>query len=162
MQQDITQSAEWVVADASVVRAVTPGVFAAVGNGHTFVHAIWRGLDSNDFAHTPLAVFPGTAPLRTYEIFGSVSQSGQTPSASPINGAVIEVVDGLAAGQTATSGVPPPLLPGYFGPFGGPGYYRILGVPSGTYRLRISKAGYASQERTVTVSTPVDFQLAPL
>jgi uncharacterized membrane protein len=37
-------------------------------------------------------------------------------------------------------------------------------VPPGTYRLRISKEGYASQERSVTVeiSNVADFQLTPL
>lgn len=165
MQQDVTQSAEWIVGDGSVVRTVTPGVFAAAATGHTFVHATWHGLDSNDFGRTPVAVFPGTAPLPTYEVSGTVWLAGQTPSASPIGGAVIQILDGLIAGQMATSGVPPPLLPGYFGPTGGPGYYRILGVPSGTYHLRINKDGYASQDRTVIVSagSPVaDFQLLPM
>jgi hypothetical protein len=78
---------------------------------------------------------------------------------------VRHVLDGLVANHAATSGVPPSLLPGYLGPFGGAGYYRILGVPPGTYHLRISKNGYASQERTVTVtigSPAADFQLSPL
>jgi len=165
MSEDVTQAADWTVGDGSVVRTLMPGVFAAVATGHTFVHATWHGLDSNDFGRNPVAVFPGTAPLPTYEVFGTVSQAGQTPSASPISGAVIQVLDGLVAGQMATSGVPPALLPGYLGPFGGQGYYRILGVPPGTYHLRISKDGYASQDRTVTVSTgspSADFQLLPM
>ena len=78
---------------------------------------------------------------------------------------MIQVLDGLVAGQTGTSGVPPTLLPGYLGPFGGPGYYRILGVPPGTYHLRIDKDGYASRDQTVTVSSgspDADFQLQPM
>ncbi|HEX3703602.1 MAG TPA: carboxypeptidase-like regulatory domain-containing protein [Vicinamibacterales bacterium] len=165
MQQDVTQAAEWIAGDSTVIRAAAPGVFTALAAGHTFVHGTWHGLDSDNFGRTPVAVFPGTAPLPTYEIFGNVSIAGQTPSSSPVTGAVIEVLDGLVQGQTATSGMPPALLPGYLGPFGGPGYYRILGVPPGTYRLRISKEGYASQERSVTVEvgSPVaDFQLTPM
>jgi hypothetical protein len=62
---------------------------------------------------------------------------------------------------------PPPLgLPGYLGPFGGPGYYRLIGVPPGTYRLRCTKDGYATQESEVTLtgagSRVVYFQLQPL
>jgi hypothetical protein len=164
MQQDVTQAAEWIAGDSTVIRASTPGAFTALATGHTFVHATWHGLDSDNFGRTPVAVFPGTGPLPTSEIFGTVSIAGQTPGSSPVTGAVIEVLDGLIQGQTATSGMPPVLLPGYLGPFGGPSYYRILGVPPGTYRLRISKEGYASQERSVTVeiSNVADFQLTPL
>jgi hypothetical protein len=105
VQQDVTQAAQWVVGDASIVRPVTPGVFAAVATGHTEIHASWQGLDSTFGLGTPVAVFPGTPPLQTYEIFGSVWQVGQTVATGSISGAVIEVLDGLVAGQTATSGV---------------------------------------------------------
>jgi hypothetical protein len=162
MQQDVTQSASWVIADPAIVRMVAPGTFAAAGIGDTFVRATWQGLGST---MRPVSVFTGTAPLPTYEIFGSVWQAGQTPTSSYIDGAVIQIMNGLVAGRTVTSGVPPPLPPGYLGPFGGKGYYRLLGVPPGTYRVRIAKDGYASQERDVTVVGPgspvADFQLQP-
>ena len=162
MQQDVTQSAGWVIADPAIARMVAPGTFTAAGIGDTFVRATWQGLEST---MRPVSVFAGTAPLPTYEIFGSVWLAGQTPTSSYIDGAVIQILNGLVAGRTATSGVPPPLPPGYLGPFGGKGYYRLLGVPPGTYRVRITKDGYASQERDVTVVGPgspvVDFQLQP-
>jgi hypothetical protein len=160
MQQDVTQSAEWMIADATIVKSVAPGVFAAAAIGDTFVRATWQGHASSTI---PVSVFEGTAPLPTYEIFGSVWQAGQVPASSYIDGAVIQILNGLVSGRAATSGVPPPLPPGYLGPFGGSGYYRLLGVPPGTYRVRITKDGYASQERDVTVVGPgspvVTFQL---
>jgi hypothetical protein len=167
MQQDVTQDALWSVGDATIIRAVAPGVFAAVGTGHTVVHAAWHAIDSSDYGLTPIAVFPGTPPLPTSEVYGNVSLAGQTLSSGPVTGAVIEMLDGVLAGQTAISGVPPSLLPGYLGPFGGPGYYRFLGVPPGEYRLRISKDGYGSQEHTAMVSTgsgsnAVNFELTPV
>jgi hypothetical protein len=158
MERDVTQAANWTIADSAVARVASAGTFEAVSAGHTVVQATWNNLA----AARAIAVFPGTAPLPTNEIFGNVSDAAQGPAIG-ISGAVVQVLDGLVAGQTATSGVPPPLLPGYVGPLGGAGYYRILGVPIGTYHIRITKDGYVSQDRIVTVinaGSPVaDFQL---
>ena len=116
-----------------------------------------------------MSVFVGTPPLPTYEIAGGVYLKGQVSApgspAVAINGAVVQILDGLVAGRTAISGVPPALLPGYVGPFGGPGYYRLLGVPPGRYRLRITKDGYITQEQDVSVTggSPVaNVQLEPV
>jgi hypothetical protein len=162
MQQDVTQAASWTIADSTIGRVTAPGVFQALAPGHSVIHATWNGLDSMNFGSIPIAVFPGTAPMPTGEISGTVSEAGQSLLV-PIGGAVVQVLDGLVAGQTATSGVPPPILPGYFGPIAGASYYRILGVPPGTYHVRITKDGYISQDRIVTIgnvgSPAVDFQL---
>jgi len=142
---------------------VGAGRFDAVGLGDTFVHA--RSVYAYEGWRT-VSVFPGLPPQPTGEIFGSVYEAGKTAAVAPIDGALIEVIEGLLVGRTATSGVPPPLPPGFAGPFGGPGYYRLLAVPAGMYRLRVTKGGYVAQEREVTVpvgvSPGVDFQLQPL
>jgi hypothetical protein len=158
---DVTSQAVWESGDPSVARIIALGAVEAVGTGDTLVRAHWQHFD----AQRTVSVFPGTPPLPTHEIFGGVWEAGKTPATGAISGANIEVTSGLLAGRSVTSGVPPPLLPGFFGPFGGPGYYRILGVPPGTYRLRVRREGYITQERDVTVSngSPLaDFQLSPL
>jgi hypothetical protein len=163
-QQVVTTEAQWLVGDSAIVATVAPGVFTAVSPGHTFIHAVWQRIDSGN---TPVAVFAGTPLVMTGQISGHVSESGQ---AAPIDGAVVEVTNGLIAGTTSTSGVRPPSVPGYADyVFQGPGFYLIEGMPSGTYHLRITKSGYVSQERDVTLgvpngaaggpTAPVDFQL---
>jgi hypothetical protein len=160
-QESVTATSTWTVADASVARVAAPGVFQAVGTGNTFIRATWNGIESE---MQPVSVFPGLPPRRTREIFGSVYVNGQLPRVY-INGAVVEILDGVVAGRSVVSGVPPPLLPGYLGPFGTDGYYRLLGVPPGIYHVRITRAGYASQEREVVVgqigSPLTDFALEP-
>jgi hypothetical protein len=158
--RDVTQAAVWTPGDSSVVMVIGPGLIQAVGTGDTFVQAAWQ---TGYSAVQPVSVFPGMPPLPTFEIFGSVYQKGQTPASGAINGAVVEILNGSIAGRSAISGVPPPLLPGYGGPIGGPGFYRLIGLPPGTYRLHITKEGYASQERVVVLtgsgSASVQFEL---
>jgi len=159
---DVTDEAVWESADTGILRVVGAGRFDAVGLGDTLVRARWQYTGGQ----RTVSVFPGLPPQPTGEIFGSVYEAGKTAAVAPIDGALIEVIEGLLVGRTATSGVPPPLPPGFAGPFGGPGYYRLLAVPAGMYRLRVTKGGYVAQEREVTVpvgvSPGVDFQLQPL
>src|SRR5687768_15363007 len=116
---DATQLAAWSSADSNIARVVGPGKLEASGTGDTVLRAEMSGVSGP--AVRTIAVFPGSAPLPTNEIFGSVWEQGKTPAAGAISGAVVEVLNGLVGGRTATSGVPPPLPPGFFGPFGGPG-----------------------------------------
>src|SRR5262245_26818430 len=113
-QQDVTASVNWTSGDPAIVRSNGQGVFTAVGTGDTFVQATYGSQSPT----RPVSVFPNMPPLPTYEISGSVFQAGSTSGSSPIDGAVVQILDGLVAGRMATSGVPPPLLPGYLGPFG--------------------------------------------
>jgi len=64
IEEDVTLSANWVVADSSIVRMLEPGIFTAVGPGHTFVRATWERLTS---PMRPVSVFPGTPPIPTGE-----------------------------------------------------------------------------------------------
>jgi hypothetical protein len=158
---DLTTQSTWESGDPAVARIVEPGVVAAAGIGDTFIRVLWQSYE----AYQTVSVFAGTPPLPTQEIFGSIYDAGKTLADGAITGATVEVIEGFLAGRTATSGVPPPTPPGFFGPFGGPGYYRILGIPAGRYRLRATKSGYLAQEREVMVTTgspSADFQLSPI
>lgn len=149
------------IADATILRLTAPGSFAAAAIGDTAVRASWNGIQSSD---RPVSVFPNMPPFTTFEISGSVYQAGQTPATGAINGAVLELVDGAVAGRMATSGTMPPAMPGYaFIPKPTPGAYTFLGIPPGTFTLRVSKAGYVTQQVQATVFNDggpvVDFQL---
>lgn len=159
MPREVTDIATWTADDPTVVRSVGAGRFEAVAPGDTVLHARW---DYN--AERPVAVFPGTTPLLTSEILGSV-YDGPVPSTSAIDGALLAVVSGAIAGRRAVSGTLPAKLPGFsVGPATpAPGSYRILGVPPGVFRIRVSKDGYVPQERDVTAAglgfTGANFQL---
>lgn len=93
----------------------------------------------------PIAVFAGTAPLETYEYEGTVYDGGGA-SRTPLNGASVEILTGLVAGRQTISGSQPDFFPGATVPPAVPGHYAFFGVPSGTYRLRVSKPGFVTQE----------------
>ena len=157
----MTTAAAWSSADSGIARLTAPGTFEAVAPGDTVIYASLAAAVSQ--AAQTISVFRGTPALPTNEIFGSVFEAGKTVATGAIDGAVVEVLNGHVAGRITVSGVPPPLPPGFFGPFGGPGYYRLLGIPPGAYTLRVEAAGYVPQERTVTVqakgSPSADFQM---
>ena len=151
---DVTSRATWSVDHPDIVRVIAPGRFVSVSDGDTVVRALHA---TSGAAVRAVSVINGSAPLPTFEIFGTIRDA-----AGPIDGALITILEGPLEGRMVTSGVPPPLIPGYAGPFGGTGYYRILGVPPGTYRLRVTKQGYRTEERdvAVTVGSPsADFTL---
>ena len=146
---DVTAVATWSVDSLEVARVTGPGRLEAGTPGHTLVRAAWSGSSH----WVPIAVFSGTPPLQTYTIEGRVYE-GTPASRVPIDGAVIEILDGVVAGQKGVSGSPATGLPA-------PGLYRIPGVPIGSFRIRVTRAGYIAQEREVAGAgfTGVDFYL---
>lgn len=145
---DATASSTWTSENPSIVRVVSAGVVEAIATGDTVIrtsHAL-----AGDGSRS-LSVFPGTAPLATYALAGSVVD-GSDAARPPLNGATVQVLTGLVAGKTAVSGIAPPFLPGFWqpGPNYPPGSFDIFGVPQDTYRLRVFKTGYVTEERDVT------------
>jgi len=156
MPREVSDIATWTSDDPAVVRSMGAGRFEALAPGDTVVHARW------DYsAQRTVAVFPGTGPLPTSEIVGLV-YDGPVPSTSAIDAAVVDVLSGAIAGRRAVSGTLPSQWPGFFVGPAAPahGSYRILGVPPGVFRIRVTKDGYLPQERDVTAGvTPASFQL---
>ena len=130
------------------MRIVSAGVVEAVATGDTVIRTshVLAGDGSRS-----ISVFPGTAPLATYVLAGSVVD-GSDPARPPLNGATVQILTGLAAGKAAVSGIAPPFLPGFWQPSPNypPGSFDIFGVPQDVYRLRVFKTGYVTQERDVT------------
>ena len=155
---DLTSRATWTVENAAVARIVAPGQVEAVGPGDTVVRASDASVGEGS---TPVSVFPGTAPLPTLILTGSVAD-GSIAAHPPLDGATVQILDGLVAGRIATSGVAPPFMPGYWGPTGffRSGDYEFFGIPKGTYTVRVSRPGYVTQQRAITIgSTPTQFVL---
>jgi len=150
---DATSTSTWTSDDPSVVRVVSAGVLEAVAPGNTIVRSSHPLAGEGSHA---IAVFPDGAPTPTFVLAGTV-YDGSDPGRPPLNGASIQVLSGVIAGRTATSGTEPPFVPGFWGPDGliVAGSYEIFGVPSGSYRIRVSKPGYASQERDTNLTSLV-------
>jgi hypothetical protein len=132
---DFTDRVEWTT-PGDVVRLVGPGRLEAVAVGDTVITATLRGIAE---AKRSITVFAGYPPLPTYEILGSVLDAEKPPGMDAIPGATVQVLNGLIAGRTVITGVPPGSA------------YRIVGAPAATYRLRVSAPGYVAVEHEVTV-----------
>jgi hypothetical protein len=149
---DVTAETDWATADPGIVRQqAQPNFFEAVGEGDTVITASNSRIHRQ--ARLPVSVFPGTAPLPTGEVWGRVTE-GATVGGRPIQGATIRIRGGLIGEWTTTSGQPPAPKPGFGFVLGGANGFQFLGVPRGTYELSIEAPDYASQTRTINVTSP--------
>jgi hypothetical protein len=152
---DVTDVATWRVDNPAVARLLGPGLVQSVAPGHTLLRVSWAPYSEY---WRPIAVFPGTSPLPTYEYAGFVFD-GAGPPRAPLNGALVEVLNGPPAGRTMLSGTQPEAMPGASAT-ASPGHYAFFGMPEGPYRLRVSKNGYATQE--IETRQFADVTLVPL
>ena len=106
---DVTASATWTTDDPSVARVAAEGTLVAVGPGYTTVRAVTSGVSEGFRA---VAVYPGTPPLPVFGLQGTVRE-GASPNDVKIDGATIQVLDGLIAGRIWSRGVPPAAVPAF-------------------------------------------------
>jgi hypothetical protein len=153
---DVTEDSQWSVDDAAVATVTGKGVVVSRSPGKTSIRAIFRGdkifHDAVSATATQqIAVYPGTAPLVLFTRYGSVYE-GPARNEAPVNGALVEVIAGLAQGTTAVTG--PPLIAGG---------YALKDIPDGVMTLRVSKIGYVTVVREITAafdnSLPFEIQL---
>jgi hypothetical protein len=152
---DVTEVATWSVDDPTVARILGPGLVQSVAPGHTLLRVSWSPYSES---WRPIAVFSGTAPLPTYSYGGLVFDGAGSPR-TPLNGALVEVLNGLPAGRMMLTGTQPEAFPGAIA-IASPGHYAFFGMPEGPYRLRVSKSGYATQE--IETRQVADVTLVPL
>ena len=157
--RDMTTSATWAV-EGNAVRYIGSGKFEAIALGDVRVSASVPGtLLSADGPSA--AVFPGLQPMPTFALSGTVGVGVYEPTpfgprpvfSSYINGATVQMLNGVVAGRREITGRPPVLLPGFFlqtPPFG-EGSFRFLGVPSGSYELEVSPPGRPALRVSVDV-----------
>jgi hypothetical protein len=151
---DVTARVPWYSETESIADATESGVFVAGSPGDTVAGVRTSGISSGE--PVTVSVFADGAIFRTLDISGSTYETG---TQSAISGALVEILDGRAAGRTALSGAPRP--PGALagrcsGSGSSSGRYCLYGVPPGRYRLRASASGFVSQETEVVLTSEGD------
>jgi hypothetical protein len=120
--KDVTVQAAW-TSSRSQVATVSSGIVTGVTPGRVYINVRFEQL----FAYREIIVKPGG----TFLLRGTVTETGGVP----VNGAVVEVIDG-PGNQAITNSS---------------GFYELIGV-AGTVILRYGKAGYFDERRSVTMS----------
>jgi hypothetical protein len=138
---DVTQIAPWTTDDPTVATIVAPGIVRSAAIGNTVLR-VGYGYPPGSM---PIGVFTGTAPLPTYENEGWIYDGGGPPR-TPLNGVLVEILNGVVVGRQTISGSQPDVVPGFVIPGPEAGHYAFFGVPSGTYQLRMSKRGFVTQQ----------------
>jgi hypothetical protein len=131
---DVTAGTRWNSFDAKVLSISASGMATGLTAGDARV----QGVYANRGSGMTIRVLPDG----TYRLAGTLTESGL-----PIEGATVAIIAGQGTGLSATSD--------------SGGGYLLYGV-AGTVEIRVSKAGYTSQSRTVVVTADAvaSFQLA--
>lgn len=132
----VTSAATWQSSDAAVVTVTTNGAVAAVSAGTAVVSATYRGVTGSQTITV--------APVVQATLFGIVSRAGSSPR--PVVGATVTISDGQNAGRTTTTD--------------GNGYYSLGQLLVGTFSLRVTKSGYETVSRSVSLSSDTRLDLS--
>lgn len=158
---DVSGQVQWLV-QGTAVRHVGSGRFASVEQGDATISASLPAGYPGDAPPVPVGVFGTRHAVPTTTIAGRVGAGTvrDTPfGPQPVwermlNGARVEIVDGLVAGRSYVTGERPIAPPGilFFFPRFGEGEFQFFGIPApATYVLEIRAAGLPEARRTVSL-----------
>lgn len=141
MLEDVTAQVEWSSSNTAVATITGQGRVTLVGEGESEIRATFSG------ASDSVRVVAVAPPPETRTLAGVVSDSSDGRG---IPGALVRVLDGPNANRSGSTD--------------GNGYYSIPGLFTGSFTIQITRDGYFSVERGLTLAgdTRVDLVLEPI
>ncbi len=124
--QSVTTVATWQSSVAAVATVSSSGLVTGVAAGDTEIRATYQGILG--FLRITLT------PLPTFTLSGIVQGS----NLSPVSAATVRVVDGPDAGRSTTTD--------------NNGRWILIGLRVGTFRIEISRTGFVTITRTVSLA----------
>ena len=144
-QRDITRLVAWSTSDPKIATINSLGFVTALASGDVAIRMRYN--DEDNFV--PLTVRPGGANYYFKALSGWTTDASD---GTKIPGVNVLVLDGPNANRAATSGAD--------------GAYQMYELQLGTFKVRFSKPGYATVDRTAFLSgdkfTSLDAQLQRL
>jgi hypothetical protein len=136
---NVTNEAAWSTLDASIFLVAPGGKVTALKVGSTDVRATYQGATDKDYTTAQ--------PFLTFKTYGTVTEA--PPDFAGLAGARVEIS--------------PSPSPGFFATTNGSGDYEFPPLKGGPYTLTVSRAGFISQTRSVTLTRDLraDFPLLP-
>jgi hypothetical protein len=136
---DVTSAATWSALDTSIFAVAPGGKVTALKVGSTDVRATYQGATDKDYTTAQ--------PLLMFKAYGTVTE------APPDFG-------GLAGARVDISPSP---SPGFFVTTNGAGDFEFPPLKGGPYTLTVSRAGFTSQTKAISLTRDVraDFPLLP-
>jgi hypothetical protein len=126
--QVVTSSATWQSSNAGVATVSGSGLVTAVAAGETDIRATYQGVT--------VVLHIAVAPVSRATLLGIVIDSG---TLRPLSGVVVSIIDGSNGGQSAVTD--------------GNGYYSLGQLLEGTFTLQLTKTGYTTVSRSVTLTS---------